>query len=184
MKKIAIIAQELLLEVMPKSKAIDFTCGNGNDTYFLAQHYAEVYAFDIQEMAIQHTKERCIELDNASLFQQSHQQFDKFVPMFNAGIFNLGYLPQGDKKITTDASVVIETLQKCWQCLTPGGRVVLVLYPGFQEGKLEAEQLERYCAALPSKQFDVLRFQLVNRIDAPYILCIDYHAIGIAMLEK
>ena len=51
MKKITELTHDLLLETNG-SIAIDFRCGNGFDTYFLANNYQQVYAFDIQKIAI------------------------------------------------------------------------------------------------------------------------------------
>ena len=44
--------------VSADSIVIDATCGNGNDTEFLAQQVPDgkVYGFDIQDIAIQNTK--------------------------------------------------------------------------------------------------------------------------------
>ncbi|MDF9824220.1 methylase of polypeptide subunit release factors [Breznakia sp. PF5-3] len=173
MKKVTEQAQELLLRSKNKQIAIDFTCGNGNDTFFLASAFKEVHAFDIQEMAIKNTQELCAQFTNVNLHLTSHSNFDNYVETFDAGIFNLGYLPHGDEKITTDAMVVIDTLEKCWKHLTDGGRIVLVLYPGFKYGKKEAEIIEKYCQSLASKHFDILKVQLLNRNHAPYILCIE-----------
>lgn len=173
MKKIAEIAQELLLVCDEKDSVVDFTCGNGNDTYFLATHFKEVYAFDIQTQAVLNTKERCKEFDNVHVYQTSHDMFDQYITTFSGGIFNLGYLPQGDKTITTDADTVIKTLLKIWKYGSKV-RMVLVLYPGFDAGKSEARQIEEYTRNLASKHYDVLRFQLINRRNSPYIICIDY----------
>ena len=63
MKKITELAQDLLITDR-RDCAIDFTCGQGFDTLFLAQHYRNVEAFDIQEEAIRQSKERTKEYSN------------------------------------------------------------------------------------------------------------------------
>lgn len=175
MKKITTIAQELLLEVNHKDIAIDFTCGNGNDTFFLGHQFEDVHAFDIQQQAIDNTTTMCRYLRNVHIHLDSHEHFDKYTKRLDAGIFNLGYLPQSDETITTNAKIVIATLDKVWGRMNYEGRIVLVLYPGFASGKKEACMIEEYCNTLESKYFDVMKYQLINRNDAPYILCIDYH---------
>ena len=60
MKKITELAQDLLL-TDERNIAVDFTCGQGFDTLFLAQHYNNVVAFDIQEDAISQSKQRISE---------------------------------------------------------------------------------------------------------------------------
>ena len=89
--------------------AVDFTMGNGYDTAFLASTVGEsgkVYAFDIQEKALESTKARLEGLglyNRCTLILDSHSNADKYIEgKFNAGMFNLGWLPgSGDKKITT-----------------------------------------------------------------------------------
>lgn len=174
MRKIVDVAHALLLELKKRQVAIDFTCGAGFDTCFLMHHYQQVYAFDIQEDAVKETKLRCPS-DNVHVICDSHEHFDTYCRTFDAGIFNLGYLPQGDKTITTSAETVIKTLEKALQHVAWGGRIVLVLYPGFDQGLHEAKQVEEFCMTLKSKHYDVSKIQLLNRNRAPYIICIDTH---------
>ncbi len=60
--------------VSSKSIVIDATCGNGNDTLFLATraHRGKVYAFDIQKEAIINTQNKCRELTNVEYICDSH----------------------------------------------------------------------------------------------------------------
>ena len=88
--------------------AVDFTMGNGHDTEFLCRTVGEsgkVFAFDIQEQAVESTRKN---LDASgcprvyTLIHASHHRVREFVDTpINAGMFNLGYLPGGDKRITT-----------------------------------------------------------------------------------
>ena len=57
-----------------ESIVIDATCGNGNDTLFLAQHVTSgrVHAFDIQETAILNTQQKTKDFDNVTLHHASH----------------------------------------------------------------------------------------------------------------
>ena len=65
---------------------IDATAGNGGDTEFLCQKVGEtgnVYAFDVQEMAISHTRER-LERANlstrAKLIHDGHEKMQTSKP--------------------------------------------------------------------------------------------------------
>ena len=88
--------------------AVDFTMGNGHDTEFLSKTVGEngkVYAFDIQASAVEST---CANLEkvgcpkNYTLIHDSHHNVKNYVnEPIKAGMFNLGYLPGGDKSITT-----------------------------------------------------------------------------------
>lgn len=175
-KKIVEIAHDLLYEVIQDSDCVvDFTCGQGFDTYILAQwvNKGSVIAFDIQETAVKKTKERCQEMPWVKVVCKSHERMDEEVEEFKAGIFNCGYLPHGDETITTNAEGVVTALSKALYRLKKEGRLVLVMYPGFEAGKNESIAVENYVMELPAKAFDVLKIQLVNRNNAPYILMID-----------
>lgn len=177
MKKIVDLAHDFLSEVLTyEDTAVDFTCGQGYDTCFLAAHCQNVYAFDIQQDAINATKQALAAMNlKAEVIHATHAEADRYVKAFKAGIFNLGYLPHGDKRITTKADEVIAALEKVFTLLVSGGRIILVLYPGFEQGYQESIEIEGYCEKLPSKFFDVTRVQLTNRNHAPYLLLIDKH---------
>lgn len=178
MKKIVEMAHDYLKEVLKKeSISVDFTCGQGFDTLFLAQNSQQVFAYDIQKEAIDQTKKILEEnhCNNVVLLHKSHEYINEDVLSFDAGIFNCGYLPHGEPTITTNGATIIQTLQKALALLTSKGRIVLVLYPGFVSGKEESEQVENYCIQLPSKQYDVGKIEMLNRKNCPYIIVIDKH---------
>jgi hypothetical protein len=88
--------------------AVDFTMGNGYDTEFLSKTVGpngRVYAFDIQKQAVDSTARHLKEVgcpDNYTLIHDSHQYVKNYVKEpIKAGMFNLGWLPGGDKSITT-----------------------------------------------------------------------------------
>ena len=88
--------------------AVDFTMGNGNDTLFLSRTVGEsgrVYAFDIQEQALESTGSFLAENgapQNYTLICASHHRVKEFVKEpIKAGMFNLGYLPRGGNKTVT-----------------------------------------------------------------------------------
>ena len=90
---------------------IDATAGNGGDTEFLCEKVGEtgkVYAFDVQEMAIAHTRERLEKANlsaRAELILDGHEKMQTYVKEeVKAITFNFGYLPGGDHKIATHPS--------------------------------------------------------------------------------
>lgn len=172
MKKITEIAHDCLKEITGEI-AVDFTCGNGFDTYFFASHFKKVYAFDIQKMAILNTKEKCMQFNHIEYILDSHTHVDRYVSSFDVGMFNCGYLPHGDESITTNGEEVISALEKALPLLNKKGRLVLVLYPGFEQGEIEANKVENYTMKLSGKIYDVCKIQILNRNKAPYILIID-----------
>ena len=104
MKKPLEMAHDFLTQVITKDDVVvDATMGNGHDTLFLAKLAKQVYAFDIQEQALEKTSQRLQEagLTNVELLLQGHETVDQFVTEVKAAIFNLGYLPTADKSIIT-----------------------------------------------------------------------------------
>jgi len=165
--------------------AIDATVGNGNDTLLLARLVGKngfVYGFDIQIEAIENTKKR-LELNDAisqvKLFQKGHQYVKECIPKehwgkVKAAIFNLGYLPKGNKQIVTRPETTIEAIEQLLDILSPKGIIILVVYYGHEEGKIEREQLETYLHSLDQNKANVLKYQFINqKNDPPYILAVE-----------
>ena len=73
MKKIVEFAHDLLRSTGNAKVAIDFTLGNGNDLLVMEQmeHIEVLYGFDIQQLAIQHSKEKI----NISLIEKKVNDF-------------------------------------------------------------------------------------------------------------
>lgn len=173
------IAHRLLTErLKPGDIAIDATCGNGFDTVFLAKVVGPngtVHAYDIQSIAIENTKKlaRKLGLTNIIYHLASHETID--LPKIDGVIFNLGYLPNGDKTITTDAFVVLKTLQKLITMMDQNQTmfIVLVLYPGHEEGKKESLILEDFLSRLDSIYL-VSKIVHFNQNNAPYIMTIEH----------
>ena len=79
-----------MAEVVTKEDmVVDATMGNGHDTLFLAKLAKKVYAFDIQEQALEKTQERLNQarMTNIQLILQGHETLDQFVTEAKAGIF-------------------------------------------------------------------------------------------------
>jgi hypothetical protein len=50
-------------------------------------------------------------------------------------VFNLGYLPGGDKSIVTNPNSTIDAIEQLLQIMAPEGIIVLVIYHGHEEGQ-------------------------------------------------
>jgi len=162
-------SHELMQKVDRPNIAIDMTCGNGHDTLFLASVSKKVFAFDIQEQAINNTKKLLDEeqLTNVTLCKESHDLFDIFVNQpFDLAVYNLGYLPGGDKTIKTDAKTVLISLKKAVSRLASGGKIVIVIY---LHNPLESDAIETFVAKL-DHDYDVLKHQILNKLNSPYII--------------
>lgn len=118
--------------------AIDGTAGNGHDTHFLAGltgATGKVFAFDIQEEAIQATRARIHEFEQVELIHDSHDKIKDYVSQpIAAAVFNLGYLPKGDHRIITKAKSTLAALEQCLMLLKLKGVLLVVVYSGHEGG--------------------------------------------------
>ena len=154
--------------------AIDATCGNGHDTLWLAERFGKVYAFDIQEEAVETTRERAGSLDsgNVIVFCTGHQHMAECVHEKAAFImFNLGYLPGGDKTVVTGVDTTLEAVQAALSLLKKDGLLCITMYPGHPQGAEEKEALLHMAAGLDKRLYHCVRTDMINQPDnAPEIL--------------
>ena len=133
----------------------DFTMGNGHDTVWLSKSVyggedapGRVYAFDIQPAALTSTEQRLREegcARNCELILASHDNARDYIkePLC-AGIFNLGWLPGQKERITTRRTSTIPAVDRAIELLAPGGGLIVAVYPGHEEGRLEGEELSAH----------------------------------------
>ena len=180
MDKVLAFSKKILKEVIDKNSiVIDATCGNGNDTLFLAQSAAKkVYAFDIQQQAIDSTLKllqtnSCLE--KCEVILDSHSNFDNYISEpIKAVVFNLGYLPNADHSITTLADTTLLAIDKFLTNLEINGRIVIVVYWGHENGKIEKQALLNHLTKLDQKEVEVLSYQFINqKNNAPFVLALE-----------
>jgi predicted methyltransferase len=139
---------------------IDATMGNGYDTLFLAQLVGEtgrVYAFDVQQQAIDQTRARLGMFEAAkqvTLINGNHADMLALLPAKIAGsvaavVFNLGYLPGGEKSLTTTAGSTLNALDASFALVRPGGIISLLVYVGHTGGEKENKTILDWLAILP-----------------------------------
>lgn len=149
---------------------IDATLGNGHDTLFLlglVKPNGKVFGFDIQQTAIDsarsilqdHLFTHCLTLVHAS-----HAKMGDYIPLpyhgkISAVMFNLGYLPGGDKRIITQADSTLVALSCACQLLSASGIITVLAYPGHEGGEVETEQVKNWCLNLDPGQYQVRQFE-------------------------
>ena len=173
MKRPLEMAHDFLAQVITQEDIVaDATMGNGHDTLFLAKLAKQVYAFDIQEQALEKTSQRLQEagLTNAELILQGHETVDQFVTEVKAAIFNLGYLPSADKSIITQPQTTIEALDKLCQMLVKGGRIAIMIYYGHDGGDIERDAVLNYVSQLPQQEYTATIYRTLNQINNPPFL--------------
>ena len=153
---------------------VDMTIGNGNDTLFLSKlaNKGLVYGFDIQDIAISNTKKLLDKnnITNYKLFNSSHENIDKYLKEYIGKIslilFNLGYLPNGNKDITTKAKTTLNALKKSIRMLNNKGIILIVIYP-HEEGKKEENEILNY---LKNNNIIYNEYHNTENINAPYLI--------------
>ncbi|WP_226569155.1 tRNA (mnm(5)s(2)U34)-methyltransferase [Bacillus stratosphericus] len=184
LKRMLPFSKELLERACKKGDiVIDATMGNGHDTRYLADLVGkdgQVFAFDVQEEALKQTSKRLGEqYPYVYLIHDGHEKLADHIPADNYGhiscaVFNLGYLPGGDKTVTTQADTTIEAIKQLIDLLKPGGLIVLVIYHGHPEGKKEKEVLLDFCRSLHYEEVQVLSYQYMNiHNDPPFVVAIE-----------
>ncbi|KAJ9139599.1 hypothetical protein P3X46_030319 [Hevea brasiliensis] len=150
-KKATEVAHSVWKHVVEKGDTvIDATCGNGYDTLALLKMVADesgtarVYGVDIQRDALENTSSLLDEnvtpkeKELVKLFSICHGRMEEIVPE-NSPVrlvaFNLGYLPGGDKALTTVPETTMLALEAAKRILVPGGLISVVVYVGHPGGR-------------------------------------------------
>lgn len=169
--------------VRPGDAAVDATVGTGNDTVFLASCVGPsgvVYGFDIQPAAIEATRARAAAAApdaKIELFLASHDRMAELLPPPLAGrlsavMFNLGYLPAEDasKDIITKPETTIAALDAALRLLRPGGVLTVVVYPGHEGGREEAEAVDEWFRSLSPIAGQTVTYRMPQKPSSPYLL--------------
>ena len=156
---------------------IDATCGNGHDTLALASSDpSRLYAFDIQQQAVDNTAAllssegygTAIENGTISIICDSHSNMQAHVKEpADLIVFNLGYLPGGDKTITTSSEETMAAIRSSMALLNKGGLVCITMYSGHAEGSAEKEMLMQMAAELDPKVYHAAYINFLNQHNSP-----------------
>ena len=147
---------------------------NENDTLFLSGISKMVYGFDIQDEAINNTKRLLTQenVNNYKLFKESHDKINEVLCNEKNNIklilFNLGYLPCGDKSITTMHDVTLRALCNSLEMLKNDGLILMVFYP-HPEGKMEEKVVLDY---LNNNNISYETYRNTINMNAPYLVVI------------
>lgn len=160
---------------------IDATVGNGYDTLKLATLVGDegkVYGYDVQQEALESTRNKLEEAglaDAVDLLHNGHENIKDLSldrSSVSAVVFNLGYLPSGDKSIITLPETTLEAINSSLPLLKKGGIISLMIYHGHEGGKEEKDAVSDFVTQLPQKDFNVLRYGFINQKNNPPFLMI------------
>ncbi|MBA2728801.1 MAG: class I SAM-dependent methyltransferase [Parachlamydiaceae bacterium] len=164
---------------------VDATCGNGHDTLMLCRlalknDVGRVYTLDIQACALTKAKKLLSNtlstelLQRVHLIEGSHETFPAHLQENSVKLiaYNLGYLPGGDKALTTRTDSTLKSLAAAQKLLIEEGFISLTCYPGHPEGLVEETALLEYTAQLPSHLWNCCHHRWLNRQQSPSLLII------------
>lgn len=162
---------------------IDATCGNGHDTLILAKlalndEKGELIAIDVQPQAIESTKTRLatelpeLILGRIRFVAGCHSQFPGDIEKESVAliVYNLGYLPGGDKTVTTTCPNTLQSLEAALPLIGIGGMISITCYPGHSEGKREEEMLIEFSRTLDPRLWSCCLHSWINRQASPSLL--------------
>lgn len=180
----------ILAHLKPGDTAVDYTMGNGHDTRFLSETVGEnghVYAFDVQISALNSTKLNLTGQthgngwestapcsNNYTLFCASHHRVKEFIhEKVKAGMFNLGYLPGSDKKLTTQHETTLKAIDSAIELMASDAIILIAIYPGHAEGELEGRLVGERLALLDRKNYTVACFRMLNSPTSPFFYIVE-----------
>jgi Putative rRNA methylase len=159
---------------------IDATCGNGHDTLTLAQLSLNagngiIYAIDLQESAIENTKKILAQhysqedLARIKFIQGCHANFPSEISPGSVKliVYNLGYLPGGDKGKTTISELTLSSIKKAIDLICAGGCLSITCYPGHEEGAREENMILHFTKSLNPREWSCCHHNWTNRQHSP-----------------
>lgn len=162
-------AEVLERTIQPGDTVVDATLGNGHDTCMLARLVGEqgrVIGFDIQPDAVASAREHLAReglLERCELHVLGHEHMPEIVPgPVRTVTFNLGWLPGGDKSITTHWETTHRAIEAALRLLEPMGVCTICAYPGHAAGDEERVELIRYLSGLRPQEYNVLHQRFLN----------------------
>lgn len=170
--------------VNPGDTVLDATAGNGHDSFFLASialqdPKGKLIAFDIQKTALEHTKARLKEFpqEQIALYEMCHSRMNEVAASCSVKLiaFNLGYLPGGDKSVTTLVSSTLAAITAALNLAAPGGLISITCYPGHSEGLVEENAILPLCQSLDPKQWTISSHTFMNRTRHPHLILLQRH---------
>ena len=138
----------------PSDHVIDATCGNGKDTLRLANLVpgGHVYSIDIQQAALDKAQ-LLAPNSNISYHLQCHTQLP--AGPVKLVVYNLGYLPGGNKNLTTMTATTLQSLSLASQLISMGGALSITCYPGHAEGAVEEQAIRQWAGGLDPQKWTI-----------------------------
>ncbi len=159
--------------------AVDFTMGNGHDTLWLSKAVGEngkVFAFDIQQQALDSTSKllESENVHNVTLIKASHHLVKDYVKEpICVGMFNLGWLPGGDKSVTTLHETTLPAIEAATELLDHDGGLLIAVYPGHPEGEVEGKMVTEMLSGYSRFCYTISCLKIINSPTSPFFFLVE-----------
>ena len=170
MKRLTEVAHAAIAATLaPGDIAVDATAGNGHDSEFLARRVGadgRVIAFDVQQAALEATRHRLAQSGlggRVTLVNACHSTLAEHVAGLapqgiQAAMFNLGFLPGGDKALTSQPVTTVAAIVAALRLLGETGIASIMAYRGHAGGQKETRSVAEYIGQLSASDFAAERF--------------------------
>lgn len=157
--------------VQPTDTVIDATLGNGQDAFFLAPLCGNLIGIDIQKQAIE-SAYKLLNSEKVKYIHGSHETFPDYLAPQSVKliVYNLGYLPRGDKSIVTKTDSTIESLKNAVPLIMVGGMISVTCYSGHSEGAKEEKAVLEFASKLNPKEWCACHQRWLNRELCPSLV--------------
>lgn len=88
-------------------------------------------------------------------------------------MFNLGYLPGGDKNITTMRETTMPAIEAAISLLDRDAILCVAIYPGHEEGDLEGKMVTEYLSSLDRFTYSIAQIKIINSPTSPYFMIVE-----------
>ena len=88
-------------------------------------------------------------------------------------MFNLGYLPGGNKKITTMRETTMPAIEAAISLLDRDGILLIAIYPGHEEGDAEGKMVGEYLSTLIRFKHCATKIKILNSPTSPYFYIVE-----------
>lgn len=153
-------------------QVLDATAGNGYDTLKAAQLVSpngRVVSVDIQADAIRATEQKLTQAKLTDLCEfhlGNHAELLKRLNgSFDCILFNLGYLPGGNKAIISTPKNTLSALSQSHRLLKENGLLFVMAYRQHKGGQLEADQVEQWMLEKETQGDSIEKIEPNNQSD-------------------
>ena len=149
-------------QILSQAQASQLAVGV-QDVQVLSQKQADGRAYKPSDQA-----DAAAALPAVTLIEDSHANLAHYVSEpIGLIVFNLGYLPGGDKQRATQTETTLAALQAALDKLTVGGLLSVTMYWGHEAGKTERAAVLRWAASLDRSTYHCVHTDMCNQPNCP-----------------